>query len=103
MIQEQTLHGLVVGLGVQHKDGSKDFKWLDKPIHNRIVSCGLDAFFQYNGSNTALINVSSTNDTIYNYGNRFLGARNRTMGLLAYFGIGTGGSPTNFSTTTPLT
>jgi hypothetical protein len=36
------LGGRLVGIGVIHKDGSEDYKWLDKPIHNKIVSGGLD-------------------------------------------------------------
>lgn len=93
---EQTLHGLLVGLGKIRKDGSKEFHWLDKPIHNRIVSGGLDEFFMYNGSPT---------DSCYNYwnvynNNRFLSDDSgQGLGLLKYMAIGTDGTATEFTDT----
>ena len=94
MQNEMTLHGLLVGLGVEHKDGSKDFRWLEKPIHNKIVACGLDAYFQLNGSNTATTTTSP-------YQNRFLGYSEsaRQIGLLRFFAIGTSGTSTQFEDT----
>ena len=93
---EQTLHGLVVGLGKIRKDGSKEFRWLEKPIHNRIVSGGLDAWFQLNGSNTA----TTTNDY---WDNRLLSSSTSSSqpfcGLLQYMAIGTDGTPTQFTDT----
>lgn len=94
---EQTLHGLVVGIGKIRKDGSKEFHWLDKPIHNRIVSGGLDAYFMFNGNQT-----SAQTDT--NYGGRFYPANTssstyRDCGLLRYIAIGTDGTPTKFTDT----
>lgn len=96
MQNETTLHGLLVGLGVEHKDGSKDFRWLDKPIHNRIVACGLDAYFQYNGSNSATTTSGS-------FDNRFLSSdksgSSTVSGLLQWFAIGTDGTATRFDDT----
>lgn len=96
MLDEKKLHGYVVGLGVMHKDGSKDFRWLEKPVHNRIVSCGLDAYFQFNGSNTA---TTTSGD----FDNRFLSAATSSSvtkgGLLQYMAIGTNGSETRFDDT----
>lgn len=90
------LHGLLVGIGIERKDGSKDFKWLEKPVHNRIVSGGLDAYFQLNGSN----NTTSTSNAFIN---RFLGYysadSSNKYGVLRYFAVGTNGSETGFNDT----
>lgn len=96
---EQTLHGLVVGLGKIRKDGSKEFHWLDKPIHNRIVSGGLDEYFMFNGSPTAVVSDSYAD----RLNNRFLpteySGTYSTTGLLQYLAIGTDGTPTEFTDT----
>lgn len=44
------LGGSLIGIGIKHKDGSEDFRWLDKPIHNRITSVGLDYLLTSNNS-----------------------------------------------------
>ena len=43
------ISGRIVGIGVNHTDGSSDFKWLDKPIHNKITSVGLDFLLTFDG------------------------------------------------------
>lgn len=92
-----TLHGQVVGLGVQHADGSKDFRWLDKPIHNRIVSGGLDAWFQLDGSNTATTTSSDWDNRLLS---SYASNNYPSCGLLQYMAIGTDGTPTHFTDTT---
>lgn len=105
MINETTLHGLVVGLGVQHKDGSKDFKWLDKPIHNRIVQSGIDYLLTFNGSNSNYYDMVNYNgpNCIYNPWRRMLnGGESSTCsynGALQYMAIGTDGTATEFTNT----
>lgn len=90
------MHGLLVGVGIERKDGSRDFKWLEKPIHNRIVSGGLDAYFQFNGSN-------NTTSSSIAFVNRFLGYyssdSSKKYGVLRYFAVGTNGSETGFNDT----
>lgn len=95
---EQTLHGLVVGLGKIRKDGSKEFRWLEKPIHNRIVSGGLDNYFMLNGDPNAIASTAATDGdspnrfvTSDNYGNR--------NAVIEYIAIGTDGSATSFTDT----
>ena len=62
---ETTLHGRLVGIGKVRKDGSEEFHWLEKPIHNKIVAQGLDYLFQQNGSD----NVIATSSYEYGYQN----------------------------------
>ena len=95
---EQTLHGLVVGLGKIRKDGSKEFRWLEKPIHNRIVSGGLDEYFMCNGSATTIPRFPEY------YQGRFYCSNSqnspyRYFGMLRYIAIGTDGTPTEFTDT----
>ena len=99
---ETTLHGLVVGLGKIRKDGSKEFHWLDKPIHNRIVQGGIDYLLTYNGSNSNYYNMSNNNgpNCVYNPWRRMLnGGESSTCpynGALQYMAIGTGSTATKF-------
>ena len=105
---EQTLHGLVVGLGKIHKDGSKEFQWLDKPIHNRIVSGGLDYLFTFNGSNSDIKYCPTWEGsytgqvTHYNRWRRGAATESSTdnyNGCLQYMAVGTDGDTTSFSDT----
>lgn len=95
---ETTLHGLVVGLGKVRKDGSTEFRWLDKPIHNRIVSGGLDEYFMFNGTTGY-----SSDSAVGNMDNRFLGSyfeyNFSYTGVLNYIAIGTDGTATKFTDT----
>lgn len=43
----QHLEGYLVGIGIHHKDGSTDYNILEKPIHNRITSGGLDFLYKF--------------------------------------------------------
>lgn len=83
------LHGKLVGIGKVHKDGSEDFRWLDKPIHNRIVSGGIDNLLMFNGGQS----ISSE------YGTLFLGANSYYRGAFDYTAYGSSSSPTNFNDT----
>lgn len=48
--QNNFLQGQLVGIGKIHTDGSEDFRWLEKPIKNRIVSGGIDHLLTLNGN-----------------------------------------------------
>jgi hypothetical protein len=94
------LGGQLVGLGVEHKDGSFDFNWLDKPIHNKIVSGGLDHMLMYNNdpinpstSNRYVIQPTLCCDQPHNTDNK------PHKGVLYYVSLGTDGSPTSFTDT----
>lgn len=101
---EQTLHGLVVGLGKIRKDGSKEFRWLEKPIHNRIVSGGLDYLLTFNGSNSD-VKVADRNDDSqphYHRWRRTVASESSTdnyNGCLQYMAVGTNGDATAFTDT----
>ena len=101
---EQTLHGLVVGLGKIRKDGSKEFRWLDKPIHNRIVSGGLDYFLKFNGNNGYHYTGTywGIQRNLFNPWRRYQVAESSYCtysGCLQFMSIGTDGSPTAFQDT----
>ena len=49
IIDNASIAGYLVGIGVNHKDGSSDFRWMDKPIHNKITSVGLDFLLTFDG------------------------------------------------------
>lgn len=103
---EQTLHGQVVGLGKIRKDGSKEFQWLNKPIHNRIVSGGLDYLLTYNGSNSSVApcvsGSYSRQECRYHRWRRQSSSESTTYpysGALQYMAVGTNGSATQFTDT----
>lgn len=105
---EQTLHGLVVGLGKIRKDGSKEFRWLEKPIHNRIVSGGLDYLLTFNGSNSAVKYCPTWEGsytgyvTYYNRWRRRVAsesAKDNYSGCLQFIAVGTSDHETNFTDT----
>lgn len=101
---EQTLHGLVVGLGKIRKDGSKEFRWLDKPIHNRIVSGGLDYCLTYNGSNTTIRNDGTSHSPSVSMFRRGDSAESSShvynwSGCVQFISIGTDGTTTSFNDT----
>ena len=82
------LHGRLVGIGKIRKDGSREFRFLEKPINNMILRCGLNEFMTYNGSNSAT--------TIPTY--RGAGA----FDIIKYCGFGLGSSSNDFSLTNDL-
>lgn len=81
------LHGRLVGIGKIRKDGSREFRFLEKPINNMILRCGLNEFMTYNGSNTAVLNASNGRTALY---------------VIDYCGFGSGGSTNDFANTTAL-
>ncbi len=107
---EITLHGHLVGIGKIRKDGSEDFHWLEKPIHNKIVAQGLDYLFQQNGSDNVLsygsydypyVNASTmfaTNTANYQYAYN-LSTGTYTIGCLEYMAYGNGTGSTEFNMT----
>lgn len=84
------LHGRLVGIGKIRKDGSREFRFLEKPINNMILRCGLNEFMTYNGSNSATLQPTYDANT----GGVFNVAR--------YCGFGTGNQPNNFADTNSL-
>ena len=81
------LHGRLVGIGKVRKDGTRDFRFLDKPIHNTIMRCGLNEFMTYNGSNSAYLNARQGRTAWY---------------VIDYCGFGTSNAPNDFATTEGL-
>ena len=82
------LHGRLVGIGKIRKDGSREFRFLEKPINNMILRCGLNEFMTYNGSNSASVLPSSDNMNPWN--------------VIEYCGFGTGGDVNDFELTNNL-
>lgn len=82
------LHGRLVGIGKIRKDGSSEFQFLEKPINNMILRCGLNEFMTYNGSNSASVSPSSTNMNPWN--------------VIRFCGFGTGGDANDFALTNNL-
>lgn len=82
------LHGRLVGIGKIRKDGSREFRFLEKPINNMILRCGLNEFMTYNGSNSASV-LPSSNDM-------------NPWKVIEYCGFGTGGDANDFELTNDL-
>lgn len=82
------LHGRLVGIGKIRKDGSREFRFLEKPINNMILRCGLNEFMTYNGSNTNVLNPASNNMT--------------SLNVIEYCGFGTGNQSNDFANTVSL-
>jgi hypothetical protein len=103
------LGGSLIGIGIKHKDGSEDFRWLDKPIHNRIVSGGLDYLLTSRNSTTGGYSFGITNSS--NAGSprpAFIGCgytansgddKRCQFGACQFFQVGTGGKATEFNDT----
>lgn len=82
------LHGRLVGIGKIRKDGSREFRFLEKPINNMILRCGLNEFMTYNGSNSAT-SVPSF-------------ASKEPWSIIEYCGFGTGNQSNDFANTVSL-
>lgn len=82
------LHGKLVGIGKVHTDGSEDFRWLEKPIHNRIVSGGLDHLLSMNGGNEVADNSSNADSPKLFYG-RYSNSTGKRCGVLHFSAYGT--------------
>lgn len=90
MESSQKLGGKIVGIGKVHKDGSIDYRELEKPIHNRVVSGGLDYLMTYDGTNNTYAYYDIKVD-LYRGSNR--------NGCLKFMQAGTDGSSTAFTDT----
>lgn len=105
------LEGHLVGIGKIRTDGSEEFRWLDKPIHNRIVSTGLDHLLTLNGNQTIIANEVNDTDSRYSSynpamacywitrGQNSSNANNRRCGVLHFAAYGTSDDPTSFTDT----
>ncbi|MBO7412773.1 MAG: hypothetical protein J6U20_03810 [Fibrobacter sp.] len=62
---KSTFSGYLVGIGKIRKDGSMDYRELERPVKNMIVKQGLNNFLRYNGSDTALASFSGYNNENY--------------------------------------
>lgn len=82
------LHGRLVGIGKIRKDGSREFRFLEKPINNMILRCGLNEFMTYNGSNSA------TSAPTFN--------GPEPWSIIEYCGFGTSGAANDFASTNTL-
>ena len=82
------LHGRLVGIGKIRKDGSREFRFLEKPINNMILRCGLNEFMTYNGSNSATSSPS--------FGTK------EPWSIIEYCGYGTSGAVNDFANTNTL-
>ena len=82
------LHGRLVGIGKIRKDGSREFRFLEKPINNMILRCGLNEFMTYNGSNSAT--SAPAFDT------------KEPWSIIEYCGFGTSGAANDFANTNTL-
>lgn len=94
--------GELVGIGKIHRDGSQEFRYLDKPIHNKIVSTGLDHLLCYNGNpvdgarfDAGYYGSGGAIPNIYGSFDR----AGKHYGIFYYMGIGTDGEPTQFTDT----
>jgi len=112
MIQQSNfIEGHLVGIGKIHKDGSQDFRWLEKPIHNRIVSTGLDHLLTLNGNQTTINSDSFEYDSPYpdfnpafvyiwyGRGKNRNNASNARCGVVHFASYGTSDDPTDFNDT----
>lgn len=99
MILDDTyLGGRVVGIGRKRLDGSFEYKELEEPIHNRIVSKGIDNLLTFQGDNdvptdsgnavVSLLVMPSDGSHTWGKG-----------GVLTYSALGDSGDPTSFNDT----
>lgn len=91
------LCGRLVGIGKILCDGSTEFKWLEKPIGNRIVRRGLDHLLTLNGNQTTTTSEGSYANAMLWIG-RTTGSQGR-CGALTYVNYGASDEPTSFSDT----
>ena len=105
MIERNTfLGGHLVGIGKKKANGEIIYQELDKPIHNRITSVGLDHMFQFAGPNHPSFDLQTAGSTGFSYvpffydygGNSTVGYRS---GFLRYVAFGSGTAQTTFDMT----
>ena len=97
--ENRYLGGYLVGIGKRKTNGEVVYQELDKPIHNRITSVGLDHLFQFSGSSKPDL-TSSTSYVPYLWvdkgGNKTYGFR---AGAINYMSFGSGNTATAFTDT----
>lgn len=94
------LGGHLVGIGKVRANGEVEYQELEKPVHNRITSVGLDHLFQFGGSQQ-----ENGNDGTAKYG-LWIGTSTSTYsnykyraGALQYMSYGSGTTATAFTDT----
>ena len=110
MIQEDNkfLGGHLVGIGKVRTNGEVEYQELDKPIHNRITSVGLDHLFQFASSNHPNYSDAGSASQQSIPGVLWAGTNSDTSGsptyyragALEYMSFGSGTAPTTFTDTT---
>lgn len=114
------LEGFLVGIGKIHRDGSRSYRTLDRPIHNKIVSQGVDGLFKrwdttaISNKNAALFSEAWLGECenfgygrTYNPWNEYTYSAGYSYtipcpGPLAICSYGTGGTATDYFTTLAL-
>lgn len=98
ILEDKTyLGGKLVGIGKIRKTGELEYRFLEKPISNRIVNNGLDMIFSPNLTTNYVYNSSgggiepSWRSLGYSSGGIY--------GPLSFLAIGTGSTPTQFNDT----
>lgn len=95
---QNKIGGALVGVGIRHRDGSTDFKWLARPKHNRIVSGGIDHILEYNGLTSGGLTLPHYLDTPILV-SPFFGHHDEHYGALFFCARGTGTSATTSTMT----
>ena len=103
--QNNFLQGQLVGIGKIHTDGSEDFRWLEKPIKNRIVSGGIDHLLTLNGNQLTCSSEKYTSEASIDCfwvgrtdSASYSGEHNR-CGVMQYASYGSSGDATEFTDT----
>lgn len=97
--QDLYLGGKVVGIGKTRKDGSFEYKLLKKPIHNRIVSKGIDNLLTYQGDDALPDSIYSVSGFLVMGTNWYNGGTWGRGGPLTYSAVGDDDTPTKFTDT----
>lgn len=97
ILEDKTyLGGKLVGIGKIRKTGELEYRFLEKPISNRIVNHGLDLIFSPNLTTNYYFN-SIGGDLLPSW--RSFSYRHGLYGPLSFLAIGTGSTPTQFNDT----
>ena len=95
------LGGHLVGIGKVRANGEVEYKELEKPIHNRITSVGLDHLFLFGGADQANANNGANADMALWVGNgrSAYSSYKYRAGALEYMSYGSGTTATAFTDT----
>lgn len=97
--EDNFLGGYVVGIGKQRKDGSFEYRELEKPIHNRIVSQGIDNLLMYQGNDDCPTDARSIGEFLVMGRTENSGANYGRGGVILYSAVGDDNTPTQFTDT----